>query len=69
MQDSIYHMALNCYFICNFAVRCNFSTIKKCGVNEVTVLCYCHSNLHTCILNLLMDYRNLMHDFITLSDS
>ena len=32
MQYSIYHMTLNCDFICNFAVKGNFSAVSKLNV-------------------------------------
>ena len=55
MQDSIYHMTLNSHFIQDI------STLVK-----LTLL---RTSVHYVRLNPLVDYRNLMHGFISLLDA
>ena len=53
MQDSIYYMILNCKFICDFAVKCDFSAISNYNVvKDISAQKY-----GLCTFNPLVDYQ------------
>ena len=68
MQDSINYPALNCHFICDFALKCDFLAISERKLSGTSL----HIVAGQCYVGYIcyppVDYRILMHSFITLSD-
>ena len=66
MQDSNYHMTPKSHFISEICTKCrDFGFRKRDAFMDANVYCYDV----ICIFNRLVDYRFLLHDFITLSDA